>query len=381
MNPVSWRHQLHRLAEPSQHEEKTHAFILQQLQQLSPTSIHTFDDNHNIVAEYFFSDNGPTILLRADFDALPVAETLPLAYASENPTVAHKCGHDGHTAILLDVAARLARAKRDHALSGRVLLFFQEAEEIGAGAAKLLNSHFLQQFKIDKVFALHNIPGYPCGSIICKQGSFTCSVISCEIKMEGITAHAAEPHTGVSPFGALTRVAEAALRWSQPDFEQDDYQVVTLIGLQIGGADYGVAAGGGVLRLTLRAKNDHLLKRRMAEIEALLHNETQREPRLRSEVRWIEYFAESKNNAEAVEQIKRAATANGLPYMEKPQPLAWGEDFGLLTQHYPGAMFGLGAGEHCPNLHHHDYDFPDEILEPGINMFWELVKGNYTEKS
>ena len=373
MNPTDCRHQLHRMAEPSQHEEKTKEFILKQLQECSPTRIHTFPDNHNLVAEYFFDDKGPTILLRADFDAVPVAETLPLEYASENPAVAHKCGHDGHTAILLGLAARLAQAKENKTLSGRILLFFQEAEEIGAGAAKLLNSDLLQQFKIDKVYALHNIPGYPLGSIICKEGSFTCSVISCEIKMEGVTAHAAEPHTGISPFGALTRVAETALQWTQSNLEHDDYQIVTLIGLQIGGADYGVAAGSGALRLTLRAKNDRLLKKRISEIEELLRVETQHEPRLKSEVRWLEYFAESKNNPSAVEKIRSAAAANSLPYIEKKQPFAWGEDFGLLTQHYPGAMFGLGAGEHCPNLHHHDYDFPDEIIPAGIKMFWELI--------
>lgn len=374
MEHTAIRHQLHRLAELSGCEFKTRDFIINRLKEFSPDKIHTFDDCNSIVAEYDFSENGKTTLLRADFDAVPVKETLNLPYSSENEGVAHKCGHDGHTTIMLGVAEQLALFKREgDKMNGKVLLLFQSAEETGEGMESFIKTKFLQAYKIDYVFALHNIPAFPLKSVICKDGSFTCSVVSCDIHFTGKPAHAAEPQTGISPILPMLKMAETITSWNQLDMRLPDYQIITIIEVSAGHADYGVAASEGVLRLTIRTKEDTALKSLMKEIETLAAK-TAAAGKLSHSIEWLQYFAENRNAPQAVGMIRSAAAGNGLNYIEKEQPFAWGEDFGLLTQSHTGAMFGLGSGEGHPGLHHADYDFPDAIIEPAIKMFISLLK-------
>lgn len=371
MNYSEIRQQLHSLAEASGKEEKTSEAIMRLLKGFAPTSIHTFPDNHNIIAIYDSGAEGPTLLLRGDMDAVGVNEHLALPYASRTPGYAHKCGHDGHTTILLGVAEHLHL----HPINkGKILLFFQAAEETGQGCGQLIQSGFLQSFHIDMVFALHNIPGIPLHSITCRAGSFTCAVISCEIKLDGQTSHAAEPEKGISPFRAATSITEQLLALNHPKLGDDNYQIVTLVESHIGETAYGVSAGHGVLRFTLRAKSEALLQALKNDTECIVRTEVAKTPGLSYDIRWLEYFAGGQNSAKAVEIVRQAAADNGLTYIEKDVPFTWGEDFGLLTQHYPGALFGLGSGTDTPPLHHQDFDFPDEIIETGVKMMMSISK-------
>jgi len=371
MNYSEIRQQLHSLAEASGKEEKTSEAIMRLLKGFAPTSIHTFPDNHNIIAIYDSGAEGPTLLLRGDMDAVGVDEHLALPYASRTPGYAHKCGHDGHTTILLGVAEHLHL----HPINkGKILLFFQAAEETGQGCGQLIQSGFLQSYHIDMVFALHNIPGIPLHSITCRAGSFTCAVISCEIKLDGQTSHAAEPEKGISPFRAATSITEQLLALNHPKLGDDNYQIVTLVESHIGETAYGVSAGHGVLRFTLRAKSEALLQALKNDTECIVRTEVAKTPGLSYDIRWLEYFAGGQNSAKAVDIVRQAAYDNGLNYIEKEVPFTWGEDFGLLTQHYPGALFGLGSGTDTPPLHHQDFDFPDEIIETGVKMMMSISK-------
>lgn len=207
-NLTEIRHCLHQLAEPSGKETQTKAFILKTLKLFQPTAIHTFRDSNNLLAVYDSGKEGGTLLFRGDFDAVRVAETIDVPYASATAGVSHKCGHDGHTTILLGLAEQLWRQPLP---IGRVLLLFQSAEETGAGAAQLLDSHILDRFAPDAVYALHNIPGIEAGTVICREGSFTCSVISCDIELHGHTSHAAEPQLACCPYDAAKRIADKLL--------------------------------------------------------------------------------------------------------------------------------------------------------------------------
>ena len=164
----SLRETFHTLAELSGKEEKTSALILEKLHSFHPYKISTFENSFNIVAEYRFSDNGPVLLFRADIDALPIQETITLEYASRHKGISHKCGHDGHTVILLALAEQLYLHPFQ---KGSVLLFFQSAEENGKGARQLLDSGFLNSFNVDYVFALHNIPGIEKRTVLSKDNN------------------------------------------------------------------------------------------------------------------------------------------------------------------------------------------------------------------
>lgn len=324
------------------------------------------------MCEYDFGEEGKTVLFRADMDAVLVDESEGnLNYRSVNKGVSHKCGHDGHSSILLSLAEKLHEKPLQ---KGKVLLLFQGAEETGQGANDILNDTVLSRYKIDTAYALHNIPGEKKGAIICKTGSFTCSVVSCEIVLTGKTAHAAEPWNAVSPYPAAEKIAEKVLGFNNFSISADDFCVATLIEFHIGEKAYGVAAGNGVLRFTIRTKTDGRLRGIQEEIERTVREETGKTHGLESGISWTEHFATAENREPAVATIRHCAGSLGLRYIEKESPFFWGEDFGLFTQRFDGALFGLGSGTEQPPLHHPDFDFPDDIIETGASMFYEIAK-------
>lgn len=366
------RHHLHSIAEPSGFETKTSAFIIEKLKETQPSKIIRFKTGSHFLCEYDFGEEGKTVLFRADMDAVLVDESEGnLNYRSVNKGVSHKCGHDGHSTILLNMAKKLHEKPLQ---KGKVLLLFQGAEETGQGANDILNDTVLSRYKIDTAYALHNIPGEEKGAIICKTGSFTCSVVSCEIVLTGKTAHAAEPWNAVSPYPAAEKIAEKVLVFNNFSISADDFCVATLIEFHIGEKAYGVAAGNGVLRFTIRTKTDGRLRGIQEEIERTVREETGKTHGLESGISWTEHFAAAENKEPAVATIRHCAGSLGLKYIEKESPFFWGEDFGLFTQRFDGALFGLGSGTEQPPLHHPDFDFPDDIIETGASMFYEIAK-------
>ena len=367
------RRELHQHPELSGHEARTARFAEDKLQAFNPTKIIRHVGGHGLLVEYFFSEDGPTVLFRADMDAVAVQEPDDIPHHSQTPGVAHKCGHDGHTTILL----RFARMLSERPLpKGRVLLLFQPAEENGSGSKAVLDTKVLDYYKIDKAFALHNIPGYPASAVLCKEDSFTCAVVSVSITLTGKTSHAAEPQKGISPIPATLNIVDELLRWNNTDIQSDDYFLSTIVEIHVGEEAYGVSAGNSIIRATLRAKTDKLLHQHAQQLKELVATECKRTPDLQHEMEWLEPFSANENDPQSVGMIKNAALRNNLPYIELQTPFSWGEDFGLFTQQYKGAIFGLGSGENCAPLHSPQYDFPDEVIETGATLFYTIAEEN-----
>ena len=367
------RRELHQHPELSGHEARTARFVEDKLQAFHPTKVIRHVGGHGLLVEYFFSEDGPTVLFRADMDAVAVQEPDDIPHHSQTPGVAHKCGHDGHTTILL----RFARMLSERPLpKGRVLLLFQPAEENGSGSKAVLDTKVLDYYKIDKAFALHNIPGYPASAVLCKEDSITCAVVSVSITLTGKTSHAAEPQKGISPIPATLNIVDELLRWNNTDIQSDDYFLSTIVEIHVGEEAYGVSAGNSVIRATLRAKTDKLLHQHAQQLKELVATECKRTPDLQHEMEWLEPFSANENDPQSVGMIKNAALRNNLPYIELQTPFSWGEDFGLFTQQYKGAIFGLGSGENCAPLHSPQYDFPDEVIETGATLFYTIAEAN-----
>lgn len=367
------RRELHQHPELSGHEARTARFVEDKLQAFHPTKVIRHVGGHGLLVEYFFSEDGPTVLFRADMDAVAVQEPDDIPHHSQTPGVAHKCGHDGHTTILL----RFARMLSERPLpKGRVLLLFQPAEENGSGSKAVLDTKVLDYYKIDKAFALHNIPGYPASAVLCKEDSFTCAVVSVSITLTGKTSHAAEPQKGISPIPATLNIVDELLRWNNTDIQSDDYFLSTIVEIHVGEEAYGVSAGNSVIRATLRAKTDKLLHQHAQQLKELVATECKRPPDLQHEMEWLEPFSANENDPQSVGMIKNAALRNNLPYIELQTPFSWGEDFGLFMQQYKGAIFGLGSGENCAPLHSPQYDFPDEVIETGATLFYTIAEEN-----
>jgi amidohydrolase len=366
---IRLRHKLHASPEVSGNERKTARSVLKYLKSCNPAEIITDVGGHGILATWDSGREGPELWFRSELDALPIHEINNFKYKSKYDGVGHKCGHDGHTAILCGLAGRLD----DKGPSmGRVRLLFQPAEENGKGAEAMLNDPKFSDLKPDFIFALHNLPGYPLHEVVIKEDTFTASVNSIIIHLQGKTAHAAEPEHGYNPAMAMGEIISQSLKLSNNIPERDDMKVITPVFMEMGEKAYGISAGSGEVHLTLRCWSDELLRQLEKSIE-LLATQIAEAHQLKV---WFEYtqtFHANVNDREAVKLIRHSAQELNLPLVERSYPFKWGEDFGLFTSRFRGCMFGLGAGTNTPALHNPDYDFPDELIETGVNLFYNVV--------
>lgn len=364
------RHDLHQNPELSGVEFKTAQRIIDFLKPLNPTEIIYPIGETGIVAVFKGKNNGSSTLIRCELDALPIQEINNSAHKSIIEGVSHKCGHDGHMAILCGVAHLLSEETN---FNGTVYLLFQPSEEDGEGAKKILNDEIFKTIKPDFAFALHNLPGFPLGQIVAKEKTFSCAVNSMIIKLTGKTAHAAEPENGINPALAISEIITKFNDKIQPDISLQNYCLITPIYINMGSKAYGVSAGFGEIHFTIRSNSnknmDSIEKDLMECVEKIAQQH-----KLGLEISWTQQFRANENNSQAVSLIRKSAEINGFDLVEKETPFSWGEDFGLFTEHFPGAMFGIGSGENVPSLHNPDYDFPDELIPVGAKMFYQILK-------
>lgn len=323
-----------------------------------------------VVAVFESKKLGETTLLRADIDALPIQEENNFGHRSKTANVSHKRGHDGHTAILLEVAQNLFK---NPISGGKVILLFQPAEENGEGAKAVLAHSFFKILVVNQVFALHNLPGFPLKEIVIKEGFFTADVISLMVKLTGKTAHAAEPEMGQNPSVAIAKIILEANQHVNNKSIDSAFFVITVVHSHIGEEGHGVSAGLGEVHFTMRAWDKKLLSRKCKGFEKYI-NEVCNAEELEVAISWTQEFNSSSNSKKAIELISKVANGSNLSVSKLKTPFKWGEEFGLFTHKYDGAMFGLGAGEDTPALHTTDYDFPDEMIPTGIEIFSQIIE-------
>lgn len=364
------RHVLHQMPELAFKEEKTAAFITDFLRFCGAEEIQTGIGGYGVVACFSGLHAGPEVLIRAELDGLAVMEESKLDYRSKKEGLSHACGHDGHMCILLNLAKWLGANPLNR---GKVILVFQSAEEIGEGANAMISDSVWDRISPDYVFALHNLPGYKKHQIILKSGMFTASVKSLIVRFAGKTSHAAEPENGINPALAIAELLQDADKFSMNEKSDEHYILITPVYINMGEKAYGVSAGSAELHFTLRSWSDNHLEdignRLLENIRRIAHRH-----RLSFNYKWLQQFSVCKNDPEAVDILRLAASCAALEILEKDHAFSWGEDFGIFTQKFRGAMFGIGAGENHAALHNPDYDFPDELLDSGMRMFSEVIK-------
>lgn len=364
------RRRLHALAEASTREAATAAFIAERLAGLAPDALLTGLGGHGVAAVFGGRDDGPTVLLRAELDAVPVPETIPLRHASVTPGIAHKCGHDGHMTILLEVARRLSRARPP---CGRVITLFQPAEETGTGAFAVVADPRFSALKPEWLFALHNLPGYDAGRVLVRPGAFAAGSAGMRVRLRGRTAHAAHPEQGRSPDLAMGELITALVTLPPRDDAGEALELVTVTHARLGEPAFGIAPGEAEVLATLRSDDDAALAalRRQAAAAA---RAIARRHGLRCDIGWEEVFPVTWNDADAAALVRRAARAEGLPVARpRESSFRWSEDFGVLARLGRGALFGLGAGRRHPGLHAEDYDFNDDLLPIGASLLHRLA--------
>lgn len=365
---VKLRKLLHRYPELSGQEVETAKRISGFLNSYKPTKLIEGIGGNGVAAVYSYFGTGPTVLIRCELDALPIEEVNTFEHRSEDEHVSHKCGHDGHMSIVAGLAIHLSKNRPK---TGKVVLLFQPAEENGEGAKAVLEDPQFEEIRPDYVFALHNLPGYPMHKVVCRSGSFTASVQSIIIKLHGKTSHAGEPDLGINPALAIAEILQQTNKLQVPK-EEKGFKQVTPIQIEMGEEAYGISAGYGEVKLTIRTWDSDTMEELAADCEKLA-KKIGKKYKLKVEIDWTQFFSANQNGEDMVEVIREAAKANGFEFEEKQEPFRWGEDFGLFTEQYKGAMFGIGAGEKTPALHNPDYDFPDEITPTGVKMFASII--------
>lgn len=364
------RHHLHQHPELSGQEKNSAAYIKSFVQHFEPTEIIENIGGFGLAIIYKFSDEGPVVALRCELDALPIAEVNDIHYRSIKNNVSHKCGHDGHMAIVAGLAAWL---QEQSFRQGQVVLLFQPAEETGKGAEQLLKDSKFTSLGIDYLFALHNIPGEKLHDILVMESGFSAEVVSFAIHLTGKESHASEPEKGVNPAIAQAELIQAfdTLQNNKPN--NKDFRILTPVYANLGQQAYGISAAKAELHYTIRTWTTSEMTTLKTQINECVSSITNKHL-LDFKIDWFEYFPASNNDTHCNDIVRRAATAENLSVKVKELPFRFGEDFGWFSHHYKSAMFGLGAGLHTPSLHDASYDFPDELIETGVTMFSGIVR-------
>ncbi|SIN96801.1 amidohydrolase [Salinivibrio sp. ES.052] len=365
-DPVRLRRTLHQHPELSNHEAQSARTIAAQLRAFGFTP-HTDIGGHGIVVDIAGHEPGPTTLLRADFDALPIQERAPLEHASCHDGIMHACGHDGHATALLMVAHTLAQQPPQQ---GSVLLAFQPAEETGEGAARLCADPLLATRHIDNVYAFHNLPGFAQHQIVVRPGTFACASTGVAIKLHGKTSHAAYPERGISPANAMSEVMTSLMQL--PEQHQPAFSLVTLVHAQLGELAFGVSPGDAIVMATLRSDDNATFHAMKSSLTATIDTIAKR-AELEVSIEWHEPFTAAYNHPAHHTHVVEAASALDLTIETLAEPMRWSEDVAEFLARWPGALFGIGSGEHHPQLHNPDYDFPDAILSTAHDLFCALV--------
>ena len=367
---IAFRRALHRHPELSGEEVETARTIVRALEPLAPSRILTGLGGQGVAAVFDSGVEGPTVLFRAELDALPIEEKSDVPWISEVPGKGHLCGHDGHMTMLLALGRMLSR---NPVARGRVVLMFQPAEEDGSGAQAVVADPAYDAIRADWAFAIHIEPGRPFGYVSICAGLVNCASQGLEIRLTGKTAHAANPEDGVSPARAVATLIPALDALGEGGELDDDFRLVTVTHVRVGEPSFGIAPGDAVIYATLRTARDDAMAGVAAEARALAQAAAE-EAGLEVAFEVCDDFAASINDAEATDVAVAAMDALGVKNGDFDLPMRASEDFGVFGWDAKAAMLLLGPGRDYAALHNPDYDFPDDLIPIGSAIFERIAR-------
>lgn len=323
---------------------------------------------------------GPVIALRADLDCLPMHEPTDIPHRSVHPGKAHKCGHDGHTAILLGVADLLARHRAE--VGGNVRLLFQPAEEgVRGGGAKVMVAEGALA-GVAEVYGLHNWPGFPKGQVHVKPGAMLAQVHMLKLTIYGKGGHASQPQMCRDPIVAGAHLVSALQTVVARGLGYTGGAVLSITQFS-SGTTHNVIPDTAQLQGTVRTFDRKVGELVMARLREVVDG-TAVSFGVRIDLEVEAGYPVTSNDPRCAAAVTRVATAQlgAARVTEQDLPCAGGEDFAYLAQAVPGAYFFVGAkreGEDTPVCHHPDFDFDDDLIPTGIAMFLGLVRDRLAE--
>ena len=370
----AWRHHLHRRPELGFREVRTSEYVAEVLAELGLTPVRGVGRT-GVVASVTCGDGDRAIGLRADMDGLPLDEQTGREWSSEHPGAMHACGHDGHMAMVLGAAAVLAQ---EGGFDGTVHLVFQPAEEHGLGAKAMLDDGLLEQFPMQAMYGLHNLPGVPAGALLTRSGGIMASEDNFEIRVRGRGGHASQPQMLVDPIVVAAEIVLALQTIVARNVEPNRPAVVSCTEIHTDGARNAVP-GEVVLTGDTRSFDPGVQQLLEARMRALCegicaaHGAT-------CTVTYTHEFEPTVNDAARTAEVVAAARAVvGAEHVDAEcLPVMGSEDFGVFARAVPScfAFLGNGAdpGKGGTPLHSRDYEFNDDVLETGVKFYAELVR-------
>jgi len=375
---TSVRRDLHAHPELGFEEHRTARIVAEQLASLG-IEYHTGVGKTGIVAVVRgrSTASGRSVGLRADMDALPMQEENEFAHRSRYDGRMHGCGHDGHTTMLL-AAARYLHETR--AFDGTATLIFQPGEEGYAGGRAMIEDGLFERFAADQVYALHNWPGLPAGTIAVRPGPMMAAADRVTIAIAGKGGHGAHPHRTIDPVVVAAHVITAAQSIVSRTVSPIDTAVVSLCSVQAGhpGAMSVVPRTAqivGTVR-TFKATVQDTIEARLRELVRSVAAAFGASATLDYE-RLYPATINSADEAEFAARVADEIVGRGRVIRDL-DPSMGAEDFSFMLQRRPGAYARLGQGGagdgHGCFLHDTRYDFNDEVIPVGAGYLATLAE-------
>ena len=362
-----WRRHLHAHPELSGQEDGTAAFVQEKLKEFG-IPFEAGIGGKGIVATLRRPGSNRSVGLRADMDALPIAETSDLPHASKRPGVMHACGHDGHTVSLLGAAATLAR---DESWTGTAHFIFQPAEENGTGARAMIGDGLFERFPMERVFTFHNWPGLEAGTVAVHDGPVMAAGGRWSITLHGHAGHAALPHLTRDPIVAAAHLIMGLQTIVARNVDAADSVVLSVS--QINGGVVGNQIPGSVSLIgTLRTYRPEVREAVIKRMRAIIAG-TCEAYGMQADVEILSTGRATVNTPAEADLAAAAGHAIGARVRRDLRPSTTGDDFSRLIEERPGAYIWIGNGP-SGDLHNASYDFNDDILPVTVGWMSQIAR-------
>ena len=360
---IEARRELHKFPETGFKEVKTAAYVAAQLAAIG-LEVRSGIAGTGVVGLLRTGRPGPTLMIRADMDALPIAEETGLAFASTHPGCMHACGHDAHMAMALGAAAVLDGLKAR--LAGTAVFVFQPAEEGPGGAKPMIEAGVMDDPRVDYAIACHLWAERPEGTIGVRSGPCLAAMDRFELKILGRGGHGAQPHLCVDAIEVGAQVVAALQRVVSRQMNPVEPAVVT-VGTFHAGTAFNIIPAEAAMSGTTRTFNAEIWSGWKDRIERVVKGVCD-SMGAGYELNYIQGYPPTVNDAGMAEVVRRAATAVvGAERVEVPELTMGGEDMSFFLQRAPGCFYCLGVGRPggAP-LHNSRFDFREELMLLGV---------------
>ena len=355
---IADRRALHRIPELDRDLDRTMAYLRSALQGLR---CKLFSPIPNSLCAYFDNGAEKTLAFRSGADALPVQERSFLPFSSQIPGQMHACGHDGHMAMLLELARRMEWKSANN----NILIIFQPAEETTGGARDICKSGIFENYNVRAVFGVHLWPDLPLGTVASRKNEMMSRSCEVKVKIRGRAASVASPEEGIDALRAgiefYRRAAEADAAWPEEAYRRLHFGKMTR------GCQCNVVSDITRMEGTLRAFRDDVFFGILDDLERI-SAELSKESGCRIQMETSMGYPAVINPPELYDCVR----ASGIEFEELVQPVMITEDFSWYQRHLPGMYFFLGIGP-SPVLQADDFNFDESVLDTGADFLEKLA--------